>query len=63
MTSDRELEWLAKIEARTCPSCGHEIERVYKRSCCIHAKPCEHRLAGKGYDWLLDLLNDPTEQE
>lgn len=63
MSFDRELEWLAQIEARDCPKCGTYIISAYKRACCIHASPCGHRLAGKGYEWLLDLLNNPTEQE
>lgn len=64
MTFDREAAWLDKIMSRLCPTCNQHIATAEKRSCCIYAMPCQHRLAHKGQDWLLDVLNEPDmEQE
>ena len=59
---DREMEWLASIEARTCPSCEQHIASATKRSYCIYAMPCGHKLGGKDRNWLLALLNTPESK-
>lgn len=60
---DRELEWLDKIQSGICPTCNNAITHAIKRSCCIHAQPCDHRLGHADKEWLLDLVNSATESK